>query len=44
VLVLPLADPDIWIIGPSSIVVSTQLRNDSPAFREAVAPLVHALT
>jgi len=43
VLVLPVADRDIWIIGPSSIVVSTRLRNDSPAFREAVTPLVHAL-
>jgi hypothetical protein len=43
VIVLPVAEADIWIIGPSSIVVSTRLRNDSPAFRDAVAPLVHAL-
>lgn len=43
VIVLPVAEPDIWIIGPSSVVVSTRLRNDSPAFRDAVAPLVHAL-
>jgi hypothetical protein len=43
VLVLPVAERDVWIIGPSSIVVSTRLRDDSPAFREAIAPLVHAL-
>jgi hypothetical protein len=43
VLVLPLADSDIWVIGPSVIVVSTRLRNDSPAFRDALTPLVHAL-
>ncbi len=41
--VLPVADRDIWIIGPSSIVVSTRLRNDSVAFREAMTPLVDAL-
>jgi hypothetical protein len=43
VLVLPVADPDIWVIGPSSIVVSTGLRNEPAAFRDALAPLVHAL-
>jgi hypothetical protein len=43
VIVLPLAERDIWIIGPSSIVVSTRLRDDSAAFREAITPLVHAL-
>jgi len=42
-LVLPLAERDIWIIGPSSIVVSTRLRNDSAAFRDAMTPLVQAL-
>jgi hypothetical protein len=43
VVVLPVAERDIWIIGPSSIVVSTRLRDDSAAFREAITPLVHAL-
>lgn len=42
-LVLPLASRGIWIIGPNRLVVSTSLRDDSGAFREAMAPFIHAL-
>lgn len=41
--VLPLAERGTWIIGPSRLVVSTSLRSDSGAFRETMAPIIHAL-
>lgn len=41
--VLPLAGPGAWIVGPHTVVVSTELRDDSSAFRAFFRPLVAAL-
>ncbi|MGH1523000.1 hypothetical protein ACRAWC_02485 [Leifsonia sp. L25] len=41
--VLPLAERGAWIVGPHTVVVSTSLRDDSPAFRDWFRPLVAAL-
>ncbi len=41
--VLPLAERGIWIVGPNRLVVTTSLRADSGAFREAMAPIIAAV-
>lgn len=41
--VLPVAEKGAWIVGPDAVVVSSSLREDSPAFRAWLRALVTAL-
>ena len=43
IYVLPLARPGAWIVAPHTVIVSTSLRQDSPAFRAWFTPVVAAL-
>ena len=42
-VILPLAQPGAWIVGPDTVVVAASLRADSAAFRAWFTPLVEAL-